>query len=184
MLNPTEKESSRQTAVASKESNVVDAEDLNIARVFGLELQSLRKDHNFRGAEFAKKIGVTGQWLSAVENAYVHPTRGLTKVPDKILRKISEELEWPMIDIYMVLGRITAADLDVYNDMENEAEDEMKRLYGLGLVPEGQTTTSSPVPRIRGRFGTILSLRRMVRQVITQGRRRELPGHPIGAGPS
>jgi transcriptional regulator with XRE-family HTH domain len=56
----------------------------------------------------ARSLGIklSPQFLSQIENAYEHPTKGVVTPSDEKLLAISKALDIPLVDLHAALGRI------------------------------------------------------------------------------
>jgi transcriptional regulator with XRE-family HTH domain len=80
------------------------------ARRMALGETSLRK--------FGTNIGVSHQHLSHIENAYVHPKRGLVVPSDDVLKKMAAGYQVPLSRLHGLLGRLPDLPVPVFKHPE------------------------------------------------------------------
>ena len=126
--------------------------DIQMLKVLGEEIRRRRKARGVRTLRQLKELtGISTQFLSQIENAYVHPSRGYVIPSDETLGKLSAALEVPISRLHAILGRIPEQPYPIYVHPEAaEIAEEYDHLpaYAQRIVRDALTTAKAVVEQV------------------------------------
>ncbi len=124
--------------------------DIEQLRVLGAAIRRRRIDQGIKTLrQMKEKTGISTQFLSQIENAYVHPKRGYVVPSDELLERISKAIDMPLARMHTIIGRFPEVP-EAVSPIASEIAEEYDRLpeYAQQIILDAVQTAKSVVAKV------------------------------------
>ena len=128
--------------------------DIGQLRVLGAAIRRRRIDQGVKTLRQMKELtGISTQFLSQIENAYVHPKRGYVVPSDELLERISRAIDMPLSRMHTIIGRFPEKP-EMVSPVAAEIAEEYDRLpeYAQQIVLDAVQTAKSVVAKVEQNY--------------------------------